>query len=284
MKRQIKQTLALLLTGVLTTGLAGCGGGGAKRPEGELSGPITISSSNTALPLLAAARQQFTEKHPQVQITLVDDGSSKALEQVAAGKVDIGLSQIPATPEQGRELKEHRIVMTPYAVIVHRDLALNNLPLDKAGDIFKGKIQNWSDVGGPDSRITVVATPEGTGTRAAIASKVLEGDGEITKDAVLLESTRQVQERVAITVGSIGYVEGPLFNPDKAKAVKIDQVAFAQKVLAGGNWPIFVYEHLYTPKEPKEPVRAFVDFLLSREFQQSTAEQLTYIPIHGSDR
>lgn len=260
---------------------AGCGGGA---PKGELSGPITISSSETALPLLQAAKQEFQKKHPKVTVNLSDEGSLKGLERVAMGAADVGVSQVEASREQARELREHKIAITPYVIILHKDVPINNLPLDKAAKIFSGEITNWRELHGYEGKIVVVATPQGSGSHTTILQRVLEGEGTITNQAVILDATQQVQERVAATPGAIGYVEAPQFDPDKAKAVEVDGVPFSARNFAGGTWPVFTYEHLYTKGEPEGVVKAFLDFVLSGEFQQGAAAKLKYVPIKGTDK
>ena len=56
----------------------------------------------------------------------------------------------------------------------------NGITKDQVKEVFAGNITNWSEVGGPDEDIHVVAREEGSGTRAAFEEMVMGEDLLIT--------------------------------------------------------------------------------------------------------
>jgi phosphate transport system substrate-binding protein len=276
--------IAIFLMGVL----AACGkttdntskgstqaGGGTQ--AAELSGTVTASGSTALLPLVKQAGEDFMAKNPKVTVNVTGGGSGTGVKNVADGTSDIGNSDVEAAAEfKDKGLVDHIVAIAPFAIIVNKDVNVDNLTKQQAADIFMGKITNWKDVGGKDAKITVVHRPESSGSRKLVQQIVLDGK-EFTKDGVTQDSSGAVKTAVASTSGAIGYVDIPYVD-DTLKAVKFDGVAYSKDAIKNGQYKLYGVEHMYTKGEPKGAVKAFLDYIMSSDFQSSKVEQLKFLP------
>ncbi|MCR8630929.1 phosphate ABC transporter substrate-binding protein [Paenibacillus radicis (ex Xue et al. 2023)] len=250
-----------------------------KKPEPakEISGTVTASGSSALLPLVKQAATEFMEKNPKVTVNVTAGGSGTGLKNVADGTSDIGNSDIEAGPEyKDKGLVDHVAAIAPFALIVNKDVNIDNLTKAQAADIFMGKITNWKEVGGNDEKIVVVHRPDSSGSKALVKQIVLDGK-EFTKDGVTQESSGAVATTVGSTKGSVGYVDTPYLN-DTIKALKFEGVAFSKDTIKDGKYPLYGVEHMYTKGEAKDAVKAFLDYVTSADFQGKRVEELKFLP------
>jgi phosphate transport system substrate-binding protein len=252
--------------------------GGGTQPA--LSGTITASGSTALLPLVQAAKDQFEQKNDKVTVNISGGGSFTGLNQVAEGAVQIGDSDVVATADlTAKGLVDHQVAIAPFVVIVSKDVTAQDVTLDQLAKILRGEITNWKDAGGKDAKITVVSRQQSSGSRATIVATVLKGQGDISKDAIVQDSNGKVLEGVSGTPGAIGYVDAAYYNADKVGMLKVGGVAYSADAVTGGKWRIYAYEHMYTKGEATGATKAFLDFILSQEFQSSVVEKLGFIPV-----
>lgn len=277
MHNVMKTAVSLLLAGVL---LVGCGGAKNQAPApGAEAARISASGSTALLPLVTAAKEQFEEKNTKITVDVSGGGSFNGLTQVSTGAVQIGNSDVEATGDVAKGLVDHKVAVAPFMIIVNKDVTAKNVTMDQLAKIFRGEITNWKDVGGKDAKITIVSRQQSSGSRATIVATVLKGQGDISKEALNQDSNGKVLENVASTPGAIGYVDAPYYKADKVGALSVDGVAYSPEAVTTGKWPIFAYEHMYTKGEATGTVKAFLDFILSKEFQESTVEKQGFIPV-----
>ncbi|MCH3958400.1 MAG: substrate-binding domain-containing protein [Selenomonas sp.] len=140
-----------------------------------------------------------------------------------------------------------------------------------------GKVTNWSQVGGADQKITLIHRAKSSGSRATISEVVLKG-AAFTDDAVIQDSNGAVRSAISTTPGAIGYVDAP-YADDSVKVLKFDGVEFSAQNIIDGKYPIYGYGHMYTKGEATGATKAFLDYIMSDEFQNSQVEKLGFIPI-----
>ena len=261
--------------------LAGCGGGASGGSSGaatEVSGKISASGSTALLPLLKPAQEEFQNQHAKVTVNVAGGGSFTGMNQVAEGSVDIGNSDVSLPDEyKDKGLVDHKVVVEPFVFIVDKANKVDNLTNQQAVDILTGKITNWSQVGGADQKITLIHRAKSSGSRATISEVVLKGTA-FTDDAIIQDSNGAVRAAIATTPGAIGYVDAP-YADESVKVLKFDGVEFSAQNIIDGKYPIYGYGHMYTKGEPTGAVKAFIDYIMSDEFQNSQVEKLGFIPV-----
>ncbi len=262
--------------------LAGCGGGGSQQAASsggeKISGKISASGSTALLPLLKPAQEAFQNKYKDVTVNVAGGGSFTGMNQVAEGSVDIGDSDVNLPDEyKDKGLVDHKVVVEPFVFIVDKANKVDNLTKDQVIGILTGKITNWKEVGGDDQKITLIHRAKSSGSRATISDVVLKG-ANFTDDAVIQDSNGAVRAAIASTPGAIGYVDAP-YADDSVKVLKFDGVEYSAQNIIDGKYPIYGYGHMYTKGEPTGAVKAFIDYILSDEFQNSQVEKLGFIPV-----
>jgi phosphate transport system substrate-binding protein len=214
--------------------------------------------------------------NPDVEITVQGGGSSVGVQSVADGTVDIGAASRALKPsEEGLGLVVHHLASDGIAIATHPDQTVGELTTEQVRQIFAGDITNWSEVGGADAVIAVIAREEGSGTRAAFEEMVME-DEVITGTAILLPSNGAVRTAVAEDPDSIGFLSFGYLD-DSTKALDIDGVAATVENAISGDYPVVRPLNFVTKGEPTGVVKAFIDFCLDTEGQSIVAED--YIPV-----
>ncbi|MCD1258937.1 phosphate ABC transporter substrate-binding protein [Paenibacillus athensensis] len=291
-----KSSLTLALSSILLVGaLTGCGTktedsqsaaspsasaqatASADAAKTDLSGTVTASGSSALLPLVKQAATEFMEKNPKVTINVTAGGSGTGIKNVADGTSDIGNSDVePAAEYKDKGLVDHVVAIAPFALIVNKDVNIDNLTTAQAADIFAGKITNWKDVGGQDAKITIVHRPDSSGSRKLVQQIILGGK-DFTKDGITQENSGAMKTAVAQTSGSIGYVDVPYVD-DTLKALKVDGVAYSEDNIKNSTYKLFGIEHMYTKGEAKDPAKAFIEYIQSKEFQGKQVRDLKFLP------
>lgn len=261
--------------------IAGCGGT-KEQPQAQtandIQGTVTASGSTALLPLLKPAQEEFQKKYSKVTVNVAGGGSFTGLNQVAAGSVNIGNSDVPAPSEYNdKGLVDHQVCVAPFVFVANQDVSVDNLTQQQYVDIMTGKITNWKDVGGKDEKITLIHRAKSSGSRATIANVVLKG-AEFTDNAVIQDSNGAVRSAIASTPGSIGYVDAAYVD-NTVKALAFNGVKFTADAVTSGQYPVFAYEHMFTKGEATGAVKAFLDYVMSPEFQNSAVEKNGFIPM-----
>lgn len=282
-KKRMKKVLALGLTLMMAAGvMAGCGGEGE-----EASGEIVIAGSTSVQPLSEALAEEYMAANEGVTITVQGGGSGQAIKSLNEEIAQIGaLSRDVKDEEKADVGEEYVIAKDGVAVVVHKDVKVDDLTIDQIKDIYTGKITNWKDVGGEDIDISVVSREEGSGTRGAFTeiTGVLEKDdaGEevdkTTDKAIVQPSTGAVMETVSTTPNSIGYVSLEAVT-DEVKTLKVEGVEISKETVLDGTYKIarpFIY---VTPAEADPAAQAFIDWVMSDEGQK-LIEENGFIPVN----
>ncbi|MGF7429335.1 phosphate ABC transporter substrate-binding protein [Thermoanaerobacterium thermosaccharolyticum] len=248
----------------------------------DISGTATAVGSTALQPLVEQAATLFNQKYPNATINVQGGGSGTGLTQVSQGAADIGDSDIFAEEKSGidaKSLVDHKVAVVGFAVVVNKDVTVDNLTQQQLVDIFTGKIKNWKDVGGQDEPIVVINRPTSSGTRATFKKIVLGGQDEVQGLALTEDASGTVRKTVAEKKGAISYLAFSYVD-DSVKALKYNGVEPTKENVINGKYPIASYEHMYTKGEPTGVVKAFLDFMMSDEVQKGPAEKLGFININ----
>ena len=170
----------------------------------------------------------------------------------------------------------NKVAVIPFATVTNKNVKVNNLTTEQLKGIFSGKITNWKEVGGNDQKIVLVQRPESSGSRKLVKNIVLEGQ-EFSQEGVIQESSGALKTAVAATPGAIGYVD-VAYVDESVKALKFDGVEYSKENISNGSYKLYGLEHMYTKGEPTGAVKAFLDYILSDEFQNERVEQLKFLP------
>ncbi len=279
-KSKVLATAVAMMLGVAM--IAGCGGGDKKAEDttktAAIEGTVSASGSTALLPLLKPAQEEFQKLHDKVNINIAGGGSFTGMNQVAEGSVQVGNSDVNLPDDyKDKGLVDHKVVVEPFVFIANKELSVNNLTAAQVVDIMTGKVTNWKEVGGPDQAITIIHRAKSSGSRATIAEKVLKG-AEFTDKAIIQDSNGAVRAAIANTPGAIGYVDAP-YADQTVKTLDFDGVKYSPEAIISGKYTVWSYGHMYTKGEATGATKAFIDYVMSPEFQNTYVEKAGFIPV-----
>ncbi|MEV7388722.1 MULTISPECIES: substrate-binding domain-containing protein [unclassified Streptomyces] len=198
-------------------------------PIGCAKGSLRVIGSTAFAPVMQDAAKKYEEECKGSSITVDAHGSTAGIRELdSAGVVwpkkssppVVALSDGPK-PADMPELKENRLALVVFALVVNDGLPLTNLSTADVRRLYRGEITNWKQLGGPDLPVRLVSRDANSGTRQVFQRRVL-GRGEIANSSVdcthkddptakvircELDSTDQVLSEVAQLKGAIGYAE-----------------------------------------------------------------------------
>ncbi|MBU7555313.1 phosphate ABC transporter substrate-binding protein PstS family protein [Pediococcus ethanolidurans] len=241
---------------------------------------ITVVGSTALQPLVERAATNYQLKNSQVNITVQGGGSGTGLSQVQAGAVTIGNSDVFAENQAGIKaslLVDHKVAVVGIAPVVNKKVKVRNLTSHQLAQIFTGKITNWRQVGGKNQKITIINRAQGSGTRNAFESIILNGKTAIQSQEQ--DSNGTVQKIVAATPGAISYLSFSYVN-DQVRVLKLDGVTPVAKNVMNNRWKIWSYEHMYTKGKPDKQTQKFLNYIKSPSSQKQLITDLGYISIH----
>ncbi|WP_432629847.1 phosphate ABC transporter substrate-binding protein [Brotaphodocola sp.] len=244
------------------------------KADKDLTGSVTAAGSSALKPLVDEAADLFSEKYPDVSLTIDAGGSGEGLKQVAEGTVNIGNSDVPAEDkldaDKAKELVDHQVCVVTMAPIVNPDVkeaGVTTLTKDQLIAIFTGETTNWNEVGGPDENIVLVTRPTSSGTRATFQKYALDGKEEASNASMETDDSGVLLQNVKDTKGAIGYVAlSYLVDDPGVETVAIDGVEPTLENTYSGDYPVWTFEHMYTKGEPDEVSGAFLEYIMSDEF------------------
>ncbi len=239
---------------------------------------ITCSGSTTVLPIAQATAEAFMDKHPGVNISIRGGGSGVGIAALQNGNVEIANSSRPMKPEEISQAKSkgldpvaHAVALDGVAVVVHANNEVSKLSIGQIRDIYTGKIQNWSEIGGPELPIVVISRDVASGTFEVFNEKALDGS-KVISEAQLLASNNAVATTVASTPGGIGYL-GLGYIQGQIKAVTVDGITPSAQTVRDGSYPLSRELYMYTNGQSEGGVSDFLSFILSAEGQKIVEEQ-----------
>lgn len=281
----MKKIIPLLLTAALMLSTAACSGtstsstastngsSAAASSAAPVSGSISIDGSSALYPLVQDATEKFNVNNPDASITLNAGGSGTGLKDVAAGTVDIGMSDVFADEkldaDKASSLVDHKVCVITMAPIVSKDIGdkVKSLTTQQLIDIFTAKTTNWKDVGGPDEDIILVTRPTTSGTRALFKSYALNGNEEASGQTYETDDSGTLLQTVSGHNGAIGYVAlSYLVNNTSVDTMSIDGVAPTLENTYSGKYKVWGYEHMYTKGNAAGVSDALIKYMQSDEY------------------
>lgn len=230
------------------------------------SNDITIEGSTSVYPVATALAKAYMEKNPGVKIDVQGGDSEAGVNNVKAGKVDIGMSSRNLTGTESLGLSQYNLGKDPVAIIVNLENPVNSISTGELNNIYSGKTANWEELGGNNQKITPVIREKGSGTRYDFEQYIMDGD-EYASNVVVATSTYGALQTVAVSSGTIGYVSNNALNSE-VKTLKINNVTLTQENVENGSYTLTRSMLFLVKGSATGEIKDFIEFSMSPEGQK----------------
>jgi phosphate transport system substrate-binding protein len=194
---------------------------------------VAIHGSTTVSGVVLMPHKADIEKASGETLEIVANGSGRGLADLIAGKTDMAMISAPLETEVAAanaktpgsidlaKLVGHQIGEAQVAFVVHASNQVTTLTLAQITGILSGKIVNWSEVGGADVPIVVVAAGPGDGVRTVVEGRLL-GGASISAKVREMPNAPQIAQVAAQLPAAFGVTSAASVKPG-VTVLKTDQ-------------------------------------------------------------
>src|SRR5919108_5226155 len=265
MNRLVLPAIAILV--LLFSASCGPASSSAEAASDSSATYIENKGSDTIVNLALAWAEKYQAEHPEVRISVTGGGSGTGIAALINKTVDIANASRKIKDEELSEAKgngvdpvEHIIARDAIAVIVNPENPVGQLTLKQISDIYSGKFNNWSEVGGEDRPIVRLSRETNSGTHVYFLETVIRlGNSEdktlFSMDTLLLPSSEGIIAEIRQNPNAIGY-DGLGYVPKDLKMIAIAEEQGGAYVLPSiptvndKTYPIARDLYMYTNGEP----------------------------------
>ena len=293
-----RSTHVLILAAALVA--PGCGkkaDEGAAKPAG---GKETLQNigSDTMVNLAQAWAEAYAAVDPAVSVEVSGGGSGVGIAALLNGTANIANAsrtmdslEVAKAKAAGMDPKEFLVGYDGLAIYVHKDNPLNEISIEQLGEIYRegGKIDDWSALGvksipgAKSSAIVRVSRQNNSGTYQYFREHVVGKKNDYKPGSLDMNGSKEVVELVAKTPGAIGY-SGLGYATPEVKILKVSNKKGQPGVLPSiatvhdNSYPISRPLFMYTPGDPPEHVKKYIDWVMS-DAGQKIVEESGYVPL-----
>ena len=209
-------------------------------------------------------------------------GSGTGIASLLNGTVDLANAsrqikskEMDLATKAGIKPVEHVVGFDALAVFLHGANPINAMTIEQLREIYKrgGSYTKWTDLGievpgCKNQQIVVVSRQNNSGTYAYFKKAVLGKKGKYRQGTLDMHGSKDVVDLVEKTPCAIGY-SGLAYATDHVKLACIADSDTATCVsptsasAADKSYPIARPLFMYTNGEPQEPVKSYLDWVMS---------------------
>lgn len=237
--------------------------------------PMSVEIAKSVLNMTDSEAEEF----------IVHNTTAKAYENLINKTVDLIFVSEPSdgilndAKKAGVEFEMIGIGRDGFVFIINQENPINSLTIEQIQDIYTGKITNWSEVGGEDSKILAYQREPNSGSQNLMEKMVMK-DLEFVEapTELVIQSMAGLVDSIASysnSKNSIGYsiylYAKEQYVKDSIKFLSINGVYPTDDTIADGTYPLskIVYA-IYRKDEPQDSnVRKLVEWLKTEEGQKA---------------
>lgn len=288
-----------LLAAVLSIQLASCGSGAnpgnSQSPSSQNQSTIVNTGSDTMVNLALAWAEQYQTKNTDVSISVSGGGSGTGIASLINGTTDLAnasrkmkAEEYDQAAQNGQEPVEFVVARDAIAIIVNPANPIDQLSLQQVSDIYSGKYNNWSELGGEDRPIVRVSRETNSGTHVYFLEQVLrmgqKGNKTLfSRDTLLLPSSQGITSEVRDNPNAIGY-DGLGYVIPEVKVIAVSKEEHGPYILPSVDsvndslYPIARDLYIYSAGQPDADIQEYLDWITSAE-GQTIVKDNGFVPI-----
>lgn len=214
------------------------------------------------------------EKKTGIKIQLNGGGATRGIRDVATLKMDMGGSCRMTLPEVDRiELHAslHPVAWDALAIIVNKNNPVKNLSTQQVKAIYTGKITNWKQVGGLNTKINLyIRRGNISGVGYAIRQYIFADSAKkfITRPEYTVKSSGPLEKAVVKDIAAMGITGVSSARKRDVKIIGFDGKVPSYENVRSGKYTLYRPLYLVTSPAPSENVKKFIAFAVSKEGRQ----------------
>lgn len=244
---------------------------------------IQVKGSDTEVNLVQRLAESFMKKNPGYSIAVTGGGSGVGIAAIINKTTDLANASRPMKDSEIAQAKANGVkpigvvfAVDGLSVIVNPKNTVKSLTMDQIGQIYRGELTNWKQVGGPDVPITLYGRQPNSGTFVFFREAVVRGD--YSNKMNQMNGNAQILEAVKKDAGGIGYVGIGYVVDDAGKTdpgIHVLEVAkdsnskpaspLKMENILSGAYPLTRPLYQYFDGNNRAKVEAFIKFELSPE-------------------
>jgi phosphate transport system substrate-binding protein len=257
-----------------------------------VAGEVIVKGSDTMLNLTQRLAEAFSSASPDVTVSVAGGGSGVGINAVVNNEVEIGNAsraikskEISNARANGVNPVEYAIAVDGLCVITNSSNPVKKLTLTQLGDIYRGKVKNWSEVGGPNKPVSLYGRQPNSGTFVFFREMAVKG--EYAQSMRQMNGNSQMVEGVKADQGGIGYVGVGYVKDGGINVIELssDGTSYSspldKSAVEDGTYPLARPLFQYTNGKAKGDTKAFIEFELSPAGQKIVEEE-GFFPLNKS--
>jgi len=246
-------------------------------------GTLVVTGSSTVAPPISDIATDFEQANPGLRVDVQTGGSSRGIADVRRGTAAVGMVSRALT-ENESDLTAHVIARDGLTLLVHADNPLNSLDDDAVRRIFRGEIDNWSELTDFDQTVTVIHKGAGRATRTVFLAHFTLDNRDVEADMVVGENQQSIRS-VTGNRGAIAYVSMGSAQHEVEQGVPVRPIALSGAsptvtAIAENDYPLSRNLKLVTRGEPEGLAAEFIRFVRGEEGRQRLREHF-FVPVDG---
>ena len=241
----------------------------------QTKGVLQIKGSDTMVNTVQQLAENYMLKNKDKKVSVTGGGSGTGIAALINDNCDIANSSRDIKEKEklaaNGNVNEIVLAIDGLSIIVNKSNGVNELSIAQLGQIFKGEITNWKELGGKDLKISLYGRQANSGTYDFFIEHILN-KADFSKKVKQMNGNAQIVESVKRSVSAIGYVgSGYVKNSKDVKVLNISKVkgekAYApNKINISNNmYPISRPLYQYIKGNLSEDIKKFISYELGPE-------------------
>jgi phosphate transport system substrate-binding protein len=257
-----------------------------------VAGEVIVKGSDTMLNLTQRLAEAFSAANPDITVSVAGGGSGVGINAVVNNEVEIGNAsraikskEISSARANGVNPVEYAIAVDGLCVITNEKNPVKKLTITQLGDIYRGKVKNWSEVGGPNKPVSLYGRQSNSGTFVFFREMAVKG--EYAQSMRQMNGNSQIVEGVKADLGGIGYVGVGYVRDGGINVIELssDGTNYSspldKSAVEAGTYPLARPLFQYTNGKVKGDAKTFIEFELSPAGQKIVEEE-GFFPLNKS--
>ncbi|HMS82816.1 MAG TPA: substrate-binding domain-containing protein [Nitrospira sp.] len=240
----------------------------------QVAGNLVIAGNGPEQTTIEALARAFEKANPRAYVDILWDEDSTPEQLVQNGQAQIGV-----TGTEDATLTASQIGWDGIGILVHLSNFTKEVTKQQVADLFSGKIREWSELGGPETRVLLIDRSRTQNIRDTFESH-LGITGKIPEAAKVIGPDDTVIKTVVGTLpplSAVAYMSlstglSVVTNGVAVRLLPVDKVEPEVPTVRDGRYSLRRPLLLLSKKEANPLVETFIKFALSPSGQVIVGE------------